>query len=162
MILLITPSAKGRDCAEALQTASNDSVQVASNLRQAATQLRAQEYVAVVMDQLALETEPDDSEVIMQHIGAAIPVYVNFAISGSDRIVRELRAALHRRQKEARLAREWAEQNLRGELNGTVTALLLSCEMALQAPSLPSVAETKIRAACELAQEIRNKLSIPD
>lgn len=161
MILLITPSARAQQCADALQAASNEIVQVAATLSQAATQLRTQEYVAVVMDQLALEAEPDDSEVVMQHIGAAIPVYVNFAISGTERVVRELRAALHRRQKEALLARQWAEQTLRGELNGTVTALLLSCEMALQAPSLPSTAEAKIRAACGLAQEIRNKLSIP-
>jgi hypothetical protein len=49
-------------------------------------------------------------------------------------------------KKEAVLARQGAQQALRNELKGTVTALLLSCEMALQAPNLETFAEN----ACSL------------
>jgi len=49
---------------------------------------------------------------------------------------------------------------LRNELKGTVTALLLSCEMALQAPNLETSAEAKMRAVYELAQEMRAKLEV--
>jgi len=41
-----------------------------------------------------------------------------------------------------------------------VTALLLSCEMALQAPNLETSAAAKMRAVYELAQEMRAKLEL--
>lgn len=157
MILLITPSAKVQDCSKALEDATSEATYVAGTLRQAAAQLRAQEYSAVVVDQSLVESEPDESDLVLQHMGSAIPVYVNFAISGIDRVVRELRAALHRRKREVLVARQAAEETLRNELKGPVTALLLSCEMALEA-SDPQAADAKIRKACELAKEVRTRL----
>jgi hypothetical protein len=50
---------------------------------------------------------------------------------------------------------------LQSELTGTVTALLLSCEMALKVEHLPAAAESKMRAAYDLAQELKEKLCIP-
>jgi|SRR5882672_266040 len=161
MILLMTPSAKVQECAKALEEAISEPTQVAGTLRQAASQLRAQEFSAVVVDQSLVETEPDESDLVLQHVGSAIPVYVNFAISGFDRVVRELRSALHRRKREVIVARQAAEQTLRNELKGPVTALLLSCEMALEAQDLVT-AEAKIRRACELAKEVRAKLGGPE
>ena len=157
MILLITPSAKIQECAQALQEATSEATEVASTLRQAAAQLRAHEFSAVVVDQSLVESEPDESDLVLQHMGGAIPVYINFAISNLERVVRELRAALHRRKREVLAARRTAEEALCSELKGTVTALLLSCEMALQASDFPA-AEGKIRKACELAKEVRAKL----
>ena len=75
-------------------------MQVAATLRDAATQLRAHEFSAVIFDQALLEAEPDESELVLQHTGTAMPVHVNFAISGVARVVRELRAALRRHQSE--------------------------------------------------------------
>ena len=160
MILLITSSARAEECAAALRVATNEPTQVAASLHQALTQLRAQEYSAVVIDQLWLDAEPDQSEKLLQHIGAAMPVFVNFAVSGIERAVRELRAAMSRRKREVLTARQGAEGALRSELKGTVTALLLSCEMALQVPNLPKAAEAKIRAAYDLAREMRIKLGL--
>lgn len=157
MILLITPSAKVRDAAKRLEEALGETTQVAATLRQAASQLRSEEYTAVVMDQSLLESEPDESERVLQHIGTAMPVHINFAISGVERVLRELRAALHRRKREVMAARQMAEQSLRNELKGPLTALLLSCEMALQA-SDREAADSKIRRAWELAKEVRAKL----
>ena len=74
-------------------------------------------------------------------------------------MVRELRAALCRRKREVVVARQAAEEALRGELKGTVTALLLSCEMALAAPDLSSM-EVKIRAIHELAREMRARIGM--
>ncbi|HUJ95219.1 MAG TPA: hypothetical protein VLW84_08155 [Terriglobales bacterium] len=158
MILLVTPFVKAQQCAEVIEEATHEEAQVAGSLRQALTSLRAQDYSAVVLDQMLLESEPDESEVLLEHIGMAIPVQVNFAISKAERVVRELRAALQRRKKEVTLARQGAEQALRNELKGPVTALLLSCEMALQVPNLQDDAEIKMRAVYELAREVCNKL----
>jgi hypothetical protein len=158
MILLITSLAKAQDCAKALQETSTEPVQVAATLPQALAQLQSHEFSAVVLDQLLLDAEPDDVETIFKHMGAAVPVFSNFAISGIDRVSRELRSALHRRKREFMTARKEAEQALRSELRGTITALLLSCEMALGVPNLPVLAETKMRAVDALAREMRAKL----
>jgi hypothetical protein len=91
----------------------------------------------VLLDQLLVESEPDESDLVVQHIGNAIPVYLNFGISGIDRVVRELRAALYRRNLEVLVAHRAAEQQLRNELKSPLIALLLSREMALEAPGLP-------------------------
>ncbi len=160
MILLITSLAKAQDCAKALQEASAEPVELAASLREAMAQLQAHEFSAVVIDQLLLDAEPDDVETILKHMGAAVPVYSNFAISGIERVSRELRSALHRRKRELQLARREAEQTLRSELKDTITALLLSCEMALDVPNLPLFAETKMRAVDALAKEMRTKLGV--
>ncbi len=158
MILLITAIAKAQDCAGALQEVTAEPVQVAASLHDAVSQLQAHEFSAVVLDQLLLDAEPDDVETIFKHIGTAVPVYSNFAISGIERVSRELRSAIHRRKRELLIARQEAEQDLRSELKGTITALLLSCEMALSVPNLPLLAETKMRAVDTLAREMRAKL----
>jgi hypothetical protein len=160
MILLITPAARAQDCAGALQEATSEATHIAATLQQAVAKLRAQDYSAVVIDQSLLEAEPDGSERVLQHIGTAIPVPVNLAISGPERVTRELRAALHRRKREVVVARQAAEQTLRSELKGTVTALLLSCEMALEVPDLPAPAQAKLRAIDDLARGMSAKLGI--
>jgi hypothetical protein len=95
---------------------------------------------------------------VLEHIGTAIPVHVNFAISSMDRVVRDLRAALHRHKKEVLLVRREVQQAIQNELKDTVTAILLSCEMALQVPNLPGSAEVKMRSVRDLAQDVRVKL----
>jgi len=90
MILLITPSIRARDCAQAIQETLREETQAASNLREALAHLRSQEYSGVVLDQAFLDSDPDESEVVLQHIGTAIPVHVNFGISRMDRVVREV------------------------------------------------------------------------
>jgi len=117
------------------------------------------EYTVVVLDQFLVEAEPEESDLILQHVGSAVPIYANFAISGIDRVARELRAAVNRHKREVGMARQSAEQMLRNELKGTLTALMLSCELALQA-SDQMTAEGKVRQIYELALEMRNKLGI--
>src|SRR5207247_3073142 len=106
MILLITPSARAQDCAKALHEATGETTQVADTLRQALAHLRAQEFSAVVIDQSFLETEPDESETVLEHIGMAIPVHINFAICGMERPIREIRARMYRRIQQAFSGRE--------------------------------------------------------
>lgn len=161
MILLITPMAKGQECGQALQQATSEPTLVAATLRQAANRLRSQEFSAVVMDRLILDAEPDESEALLQHIGTAVPVYVNFAISGVPRIVRELQISLQRRQKETQVARQFVQRELRNELKGTATALLLSSEMALKSSDLPA-AQGKMQTVFDLAQEMCGKLGIAE
>jgi hypothetical protein len=159
MILLITPSAKVQECTKVLEEATSEAMQVAPTLRQAASRLRSEEYSVVILDQFLVEAEPEESDLVLQHVGSAVPMYANFAISGIDRVARELRAALNRHKREISVARQSAQQTLRNELKGTLTALMLSCELALQAPD-QATAENKIHQAYESALEMRAKLGI--
>jgi hypothetical protein len=157
MILLITPLAKAHDCVLAIEEATGEAVRVCSALQPALAELQAQEFTAVVLDQLWLDAEPHEGS-ILKYLGSAVPVYMNFAVSGTGRVVRELRSALQRRGRELLAARRDAEQSLRHELKDAVTALLLSCEMALQVPSLPPLAQDKMQTAEALARDMSMKL----
>lgn len=161
MLLVITPSAKARGCAQSIQQVTSEEAHVAATSSQALARLRAQEYLAVLIDQAFLETEPVESDMVLEHIGMAVPVHVNFAINNIDRVARELRAALHRHRNQVLLVRQEARQALRNELKDTVTALLLSCEMALQVSDLPIGAKSRMRSVGELVQQIRLKLDGP-
>jgi len=158
MILLVTPSDRAHRCAQALKENTGEEIVVAENLRQAATQLRSDSYLAVVLDQHLLEAEPDEIDTAMQHLGTAIPVQVNLAISGLDRLVREVHAAVERRKREEAAATQAAVGTLHSELNGTLTALLLHCELALEVPGLPPAAVDKLQSAHTLIKKIRSQL----
>jgi hypothetical protein len=90
----------------------------------------------------------------------AVPVFVNFGISGIERILREIRAALSRRGLESVLARHSARQALREELKDDVTALLLSCGIALGEPDLSEATKARLKQIEELAQHMRSKLAV--
>lgn len=162
MILVVTPNLRAEECAEALRQATDGDIVLAQSLREAVTLLRGESYLAVVLDQYLLETEPDEVESVMRHLGTAIPVQVNLAISGVERLAREVRAALQRRKREEVAARRAAVSTLHSELNSTITALLLSCELVLGLPGLPSAAAEKMQSAHELVKKLRSQLETAD
>jgi hypothetical protein len=158
MILLISSLREANACSQALEEASHEPVEMCSDLHDAVVRLQAREFSAVVLDQLLLDAQAEEADAVLKNLGLAVPVYVNFAIAGIARVVRELRSALQRRKREVQAAKRDAEQALRHELTDTVTALLLSCEMALQVPDLPEQAESRMHDVEALAREVSARL----
>ncbi len=158
MILLITSSPGAKDCANAIAEAISQPVKIAATPRQASILLSADEFEVLILDQQTEESDPGDIESALLQMGTATPVFVNLAISGTGRVIRELRVAMRRRDKENLIAHEGAQQKLRNELKDTVTALLLSCEMALHAEALPPSAQARIRTVENLARDLGRKL----
>lgn len=113
----------------------------------------------MVIDQFLLENEPAESDQVLEHLDTAFPVYLNFAVSGMERLLREVRSALHRRKREETQARRAVEQQLRSEMCESLTSMLLSCELAMSVPGVPGTAAEKIRAVDSLAREMRLKLT---
>lgn len=160
MILLITASARGQQCADSLQAATGEETHWAQNLQEAATRLREQTYTAAVIDQFLIETEPEESDQMIEHLGTAFPVYVNFGVTGMERLVREVRSALHRRRREEGIARRAVAEQMHSQMSETLTAMLLSCELAMSVPNVPNPAAEKIRTIDILARELRLRMEV--
>ena len=162
MILLVWSSERSRDCAKALELAFQQPVQTVPNFEQACEKLKSNTFAAVLVDQSGCENAPGQADFLFQHLGGAVPVVVNFAISGVDRVVRSTRAALEHRVRETFLARQNARAILRSELKDNVTALLLCCGIALQEPGLTETAVLRFKQVEEIANELRRKLLAAD
>jgi len=160
MILLITPQSRGPEFADALYAATTQETHWAQSLQESAVRLREQSYSAAVIDQFLLETEPEESDHVLEHLGTAYPVYVNFALTGMDRLLREVRSALHRRKREELAARRAVAEQMHCEMRETLTAMLLSCELAMAVPDVPNLAAEKIRTIDNLARELRLRLEV--
>jgi len=158
MILLVTPSDRASECAAALHAATADQVMTAESLARATTLLRAHSFRLVVLEQHLLEAEPDEAETMIGHLDTAIALPFNLAITGMDRLLREVRAATERRRREETRARHAAIGQFQSELNGTITAILLSSELALEHPGLPAAAAEKLQSVYELTRKLRQQL----
>jgi len=158
MILLITPSTRGSECAGHIREATGERTDWAENLQQALVSLREQSYSVVVLDQFLLENEPGESDHMLDLLGTAFPIYVNFAVSGMPRLLREVRSALHRRKREEDQARRSVEQQIQSEMFESLTTMLLSCELAMSVPGVPPPVAEKIRLIDNLARGMRVKL----
>jgi hypothetical protein len=86
-------------------------------------------------------------------------VYVNFAIHGVERVARQVRAAMQRRKVQQEGARVSAQRAFRSALSETVTAMLLSCDMALSTRGVPAAAQEKLRTLHDLARELSARLN---
>jgi hypothetical protein len=108
-----------------------------------------------------VECNPASAEAIWEHAGLAIPLQINFALSGAARLIREIRAALHRREREQMLARRAAAAAIESELKTTVAGLLLQSQLALSGSEVPPLLADKLRVMAELAGSLRQQLSAP-
>ena len=158
MILLVTASRRGLDCAGVLEQALAEPVQVAANPHRATALLRKQECRAVVLEDAMAEADPEAIDAMLAAAGDAVPVYVNLAISNTERVVHEVRNAL-RREAEFRLkAMRAAMLQLGNELRDALTGILLSTELVLQSPGLAPDAQDKLQTVRQLAAKIRTRL----
>ena len=113
MSILIISGIEGvRNCAEAFPKQLEMKVEVAEGRRAALAALRQKEFPAVVVDESLAECDPAGADAIWERSGLAIPLQINFAVSGAARIIREIRAALHRREREQAVAMRAASASI--------------------------------------------------
>ncbi|MBZ5629439.1 MAG: hypothetical protein LAO06_11310 [Acidobacteriia bacterium] len=160
MILLITTSAHGQECTVALLAATRIKTELARDIRTALVRLREQEFAAVVIDESLLEPSAKTIDMLVKHLGRAAPIFVNLAVSRMERVVRDVQAALRRAEQERSLARHAAEADLRSQLRGELTGILIGTQQALETPALPSAAEAKLKSVYEMADKIRSRLGV--
>ena len=160
-ILMVTGIEGARNCAAVVGAQLGMEVEVAEGRRAALAALRRREFLVLVIDESLAECDPAAAEKICENAGLAIPMQINFAISGAARLIREIRAALNRREREQTVARRAATAAIETELKTTVAGLLLNSQLALSGSEVPSPIADKLRVVADLAGNLRRQLSAP-
>jgi signal transduction histidine kinase len=160
-ILIVTGVEGARNCAAVVSTQLGMEVEVAEGRKAALAALRRREYAAVVVDETMAECDPSAAEAVWELAGLAIPLQINFALAGAARLIREIRAALGRREREQALARRAATAAIESELKTTVAGLLLHSQLALSGSEVSSPIAEKLRVVADLAGSLRQQLNAP-
>ena len=160
-ILMVTGIEGVRNCAAVVGAQLGMEVEVADGRKAALAALRRREFLALVIDESLAECDPAAAEKICESAGLAIPMQINFAISGAARLVREIRAALNRREREQTLARRAAAAAIESELKTTVAGLLLHSQLALSGGEVPAAVAARLRMVADLAGSLRQQLNAP-
>jgi CheY-like chemotaxis protein len=160
MILLVTTSSRAPECAAALQQGTGQQTQVANSVPQALKLLQNTNYDVMAIDQSLLEADFRALDTLLNHAGTALPIYLNLALHHCDRVVREAQVALRRAEKEKQWAMGLAERVLRNQLRAEVTGILLTSELALRQPAIPTEVEAKIRLVQGMAEKMRSQLHV--
>ena len=160
-ILMVTGIEGARSCAAVVGPQLGMEVEVAEGRKAALAALRSREFLAVVIDESLAECDPAAAEKICENAGLAIPMQINFAVSGAARLIREIRAALGRREREQTLARRAATAAIENELKTTVAGLLLHSQLALHGSGVPAAVADRLRTVADLAGSLRQQLNAP-
>ena len=160
-ILIVTGIEGARNCAAVVGAQLGMEVEVAEGRKAALGALRRREFAAVVVDETMAECDPSAAEAIWERAGLAIPLQINFALAGAARLIREIRAALHRREREQMLARRAAAAAIESELKTTIAGLLLHSQLALNGSEASSPIAERLRMVADLAGSLRQQLNAP-
>lgn len=161
-ILMVTGIEGARNCADVLAKHLGMPVETADGRKAALSILRQREFAAVVVDETIAECDPVAAQAIWERAGLAIPLQVNFALCGAARLIRDVRSALHRREREQMVARRAAAAAIESELKTTVAGLLLHSELALSNSEAGSPVAERLRVVADLAVSLRRKLAHPE
>ncbi len=161
-ILIVTGIEGAQNCAAAVEKQLDMAVEVAEGRRTALAALRRKEFAVIVVDETLAECDPAAAETIWERAGLAVPLQINFALSGAARLVREIRAGLQRREREQTLARRAATSALETEMKTAIAGLLLHSQLALSGGGeVPDAVADKLRVVAGLADDLRRQLSPP-
>lgn len=133
-------------------------VEIASNRSAALRLLGRRVYTILILDELLAESDPEGANLLWKHAGLAIPLQMNFALAGSERLEREVRAALTRRQREQQLAGAAAVAALDLELKDAITDFLLESRLALAETNLPPPVGARLQAMARIAENLHDRL----
>ena len=159
-VLLIANMDGVENCARFLEGELGSRVELAVNRRDGLAALKRADFGVVVVEEGLAEGNPAWADQVWEHAGFAVPLQVNFAVSGGARVSREVKAALARREGEQKIARAAVTSEIENELKSSLTGLLLQSELALREPSVPAALEPKLRHVVELAGAIRERLEL--
>ena len=157
-VLIVTSIDGAENCARMMAEQLDAEIEVATSRRAGLQALRQAAFEVVVVEESLVEADPMWADLLWGQAGLAMPLQVNFAISGAARLTREVRAALVRRDGEQALARRAAAAEIENDLKSSVTGLMLQSELALREPVGSAALEPKLRHLVQLASTLRERL----
>jgi hypothetical protein len=156
--LIVTAREGIETTAAAVATQLQLTVEIASSRATALRLLGKRSYSIVVVDQNLAESDATGTDLIWKNVGLAVPLEINFALAGSARLEREVRAALGRRQREQDLAVAAAAAAVDDEIKNAITGFLLESSLALAEENVPTNVENRLRKLAEIARRVRDHL----
>ena len=160
-LLMITAMENAEALAASLASQLSASVQIASTWAGALRLLDRRAFAVVILDQLFADSDPEGAEMMWQHTRLALPVEINFALAGPERVEREVRAAVNRRQKEEGLAAAAAAAALDRDLKNAITGILLESQLALAEQGVPPQIAGHLRTLAGMAGRLRECIESP-
>ena len=157
-VLIITAIEGAENCGRVIAERMAINVEIATSRRAGLLALKRKEFGVVVVDTNLVEADPEWADSVWMSAGLAMPVQVNFALSGAARLAREVQSALQRRDGDQAIARRMVATEIENELKSSVTGLLLESELALREPAVAAPLELKLRHLVELAGTLRERL----
>ncbi len=157
-VLLISAMTGVENCALNLSHQLGYPVESACDRRESIAALKRKQFSVVVVDESIAEADTRGAEMLWRFTGLAVPMQVNFALSGTARLARDIRAAIARREQEQALAMRAAALTIESQLKSTVTGLLLQSQLALAEPALSGSVACKLKMVVELAGNLRVQL----
>jgi CheY-like chemotaxis protein len=157
-VLIVSSMAEAGTFAVSLADTLGYPVEVAVTHRAGLAALRRRDYSVVVLDGCMAEANPAGAELVWRNSGMAVPLQINFALSGSSRLAREVQAAIGRREQQQVVALRAAASVLESEVKSTITGLLLQSQLALAEPEVTPKIAGKLELVAELAASLRQRL----
>ena len=157
-VLMISTMDGLENCAKAVESHVGSRVECAASRKIGLMALRRGIFGVVVVEESLAESDPAWADQVWENLGMAIPLQVNFSVSGAARLTREIRTALSRRDGEQAIARRAATAAVENDFRSSLTGLLLQCELALREPAIPAALLPKLQQLVEMAGAIRERL----
>jgi CheY-like chemotaxis protein len=158
MILLVSSEQEVQKRAPVLSRELGERVECAKSVRTAAAKMREQAFDLLLLDDEILDINGAGVDGLLAHAAGAVPLFFNPAITATNRLVLEARAAQRRRDHDRKAASESALCALRNELRSDVTGILLSSQLALNTPDLPGTTLANLKTVCALAERLSKRL----
>jgi hypothetical protein len=155
-ILIIADGATALAVADVLRRELDLAIEIAPNRRAGLAALRRSEYSLLLLEEGLAAADVDTAELLYEKALTAPVLELNFAITNSQRVLRQVRAALTRRAHDQAQARQAATLSLQNELKASLTGLLLESQLALR--EAEPAHSAKLRHLVELAGDLRNRL----
>jgi hypothetical protein len=158
-LLLVAPALIAVPVAEALRSRLDMEVDQVTSTRAAMTCLRRKDYGVLLLEEGLTTADPEAAEILYKTAGGALLMEMNFVLTNTERIIRQVRYSLARREQDRSHARRAVVSQLTGELSTTLTGLWLETQLALR-EAQPEL-QPKLRNIVGLASDLRTRLD-PD
>lgn len=155
-VLLVASGEIASIVAESLRDVFAAELTTAKSRLDGLSALRRAAFDLVLVEEAVGAVEVEASDLLYGLAGAAAVLEVNFAISGTPRLLRQIRSALNRRVHDQTQARVAVLAELRNELGAALTGLLLEAQLALR--HSPAEQAQRLRLMVELAENLRSKI----